>query len=84
MCLVMGVILDKYEKKLSTLMGTKCLVVRDEVNMQACTIVHKCAKNKREVFFKSLVVNVFGGNFKNDMQLVQSCCLVMGLGCTIK
>jgi hypothetical protein len=43
----MGVSLDKYEKKLSILMGIKCLVTRDEVNMQVCTIVHKCAKNKR-------------------------------------
>jgi hypothetical protein len=50
LCLAMGISLDKYEKKLSTFMGIKCLVVRDEMNMQVCTIVNKCSKNKREVF----------------------------------
>ncbi len=84
LCLAMGVSVDKYEKKLSTLMCIKCLVVKDEVNMQMCTIVHKCAKNKKEVFFKVWLWTYLEAISKNDMQLVQRSCLVMGLVCTIK
>jgi hypothetical protein len=83
LCLAMSVSLDKYEKKLSTLMGIECLVVKDEVNIQVCTIIHKCVKTKMEVFKKVWLWTFLETISKNDMQLVQRRCLVMGLACTI-